>query len=136
VREIAEYHAVTRQRIHRIISFYKKNGFHPYLRTPGRRPERIPHDTGARVIPAQDTYGLGPILLEEQIGEEHGVLVPRDTLYRILLHHGRAIPCMTKRRQTHDRIFHPGSRGGIRKVWGAEILTDNGSQFVSSRDPQ
>jgi len=99
VREIAEYHQVTRQRIYQIISFHKKNRFYPYPRQPGRKPKPIPYETETLVLTAHETYSLGPTLLEKKIEEETGVHIPHNTIYRILLHHDRVEPCMKKRTQ-------------------------------------
>lgn len=187
VQEIADYHQVTRQRIYQIISFYKKNGFYPYPRQPGRKPKSVPYETEALVLTAYDNHSLGPTLLEKKIEEENGVHIPHNTIYRILLHHDRVEPCMKKRKQRkwvryerdhsmslwqgdwkmvsldgQDRwliafmddssrlitcygIFHrPTTEYTIQileqgfQEYGVprEILTDNGSQFVASRNPE
>lgn len=99
VLEIAEYHQVTRQRIYQIISFYKKNGFHPYPRQPGRKPKPVPYETEALVLTAYDHHSLGPTLLEKKIEEENGIHIPNNIIYRILLPHDRVEPCMKKRKQ-------------------------------------
>jgi len=81
VREIAEYHQGTRQRIYQIISFYKKNRFYPY-------PSRLITCYGVFDRPTTEHT----IQVLENGFQEYGV--------------------------------------------PEEILTDNGSHFVSSRNPE
>jgi putative transposase len=187
VRDLAEYHGVTRQRIYQIIAFYRKRGYHPYLRPPGRRPTPITSETEQLVLAAHDRHSLGAVHLEQKIEEESGIHIPHNTIHRVLLTHGRVEVSMKKRKQRkwvryerdHAMSLWQGDwkqiTVGGQKRWliafmddssrlvtcygvfdrptteytiqvleqgfldygtPREILTDNGSQFVSSRHPK
>lgn len=99
VRELAEYHSVTRQRIYQIISSYEKTGQYPYPKTPGRKPGEIPYDIENLILSYHDKYYVGPCHLENQIEKETKIHIPHNTTYRVLLNHGRVEICMKKRRQ-------------------------------------
>jgi len=187
VHDLAEYHQVSRQRIYQIISFYRQNGYSPCLRPQGKRATPIPYETETLVLTAHDRYSLGPNHLEKKIEEEYGAHIPHNTIYRILLAHGRVVISMKKRNQRkwvryerkhsmslwqgdwkmvtlngQDRwliafmddssrlitcygVFdRPTTQYTIQVLeqgfldYGVprEILTDNGSQFVSARETE
>jgi len=99
VRDLAAYHQVSRQRIYQIIAFYRQNGYHPYPRPLGKRPNPIPYENEILVLTAHDRYSLGLNHLEKKIEQESGIHIPHNTIYRILLDHGRVEICMKKRKQ-------------------------------------
>ena len=187
VRDLADYHHVSRQRIYQIIAAYRQTGCYPYPQTPGRKPAQIPHETETLVLAAHDQYSLGPTHLEKKIEEVDGMHIPHNTIYRILLEHGRVEVCMKKRKQRkwvryerdHAMSLWQGDwkmisldgqnrwliafmddssrlitcygvfdrptthftmqilEQGFREYGTPlEILTDNGSQFVSARNPK
>lgn len=78
----------------------QKNGFYPYPRQLGRKPEPIPDKTETFVLTVQKTYSLGPSLLEGKIEKEYEFHIPHNTIYRILLSHERVKPCMKKQTQS------------------------------------
>ena len=93
IRDLADYHHVSRQRIYQIIAAYRQTGLYPYPQAPGRKPAQIPHETETLVLAAQDQYSLGPTHLEKKIEEEYRMHIPHNTIYRILLEHGRVEVC-------------------------------------------
>lgn len=99
VRELAEYHSVTRQRIYQIISSYEKTGQYPYPKTPGRKAVEIPDEIENLILSYHDKYSVGPCHLEKQIEKETKIHIPHNKIYRVLLNHGRVEICMKKRRQ-------------------------------------
>jgi len=175
-----------RQRIYQIIAFYRKTGFHPYPRPPGRRPGPISDELEQLVLTAHDRYSPGPVHLEQKIKEEYGIHIPHNTIHRVLLTHGKVEVSMEKRKQRkwvryerdHSMSLWQGDwkmitldgqrrwliafmddssrlvtcygvfdrptteytiqvleQGFLDYGTPREILTDNGSQFVSSRNP-
>ena len=93
IRDLADYHHVSRQRIYQIIAAYRQTGLYLYPQAPGRKPAQIPHETETLVLAAQDQYSLGPTHLEKKIEEEYRMHIPHNTIYRILLEHGRVEVC-------------------------------------------
>jgi len=144
-------------------------------------------ETELLVLEAHDRHDLGPTLLEKKIEEVHGIHIPHNTIYRILLIRGRVDICMKKRNQrkwvryerehamslwqrdwkyltlhgkgvwliafmddssrlitcfgvfdrpTTEYTIQVLNRGFQEYGVPREILTDNGSQFVASRDPE
>lgn len=139
------------------------------------------------VLTAHDRYSLGPNHLEKKIEEEYGVHIPHNTIYRILLAHGRVVISLKKRNQRkwvryereHSMSLWQGDwkmvtlngqdrwliafmddssrlitcygvfdrpttqytiqvleQGFLEYGIPRKILTDNGSQFVSAREPE
>ncbi|QSZ68247.1 hypothetical protein RJ40_12465 [Methanofollis aquaemaris] len=64
--------------------------------TPQEKSTSIPSETEALVLTAHEMYSLGPNHLEKKIEKEYGVNIPQNTIYRILLTHGRVVISMRK----------------------------------------
>ena len=59
IRDLADYHHVSRQRIYQIIAAYRQTGLYPYPQAPGRKPAQIPDEIETVVLAAQEQYSLG-----------------------------------------------------------------------------
>ena len=63
------------------------------------------HSSSLLVLTAHETYSLGPTLLGKKIGEETGVHIPHNTIYRILLPHDNVEPCTKRRTQRYGNLW-------------------------------
>lgn len=186
ITEIANYFGVTRQWVHNIINRYIRTGEIPVLHKPGRKRREIPEEERILILESFHAPSIGPILLEKKIEEIHGLHIPHNTIYRVLLEYGCIEVNMKKRKQRkwvrfereHSMSLWQGDWKQIilngRSHWlvafmddssrlitcygvfdapttentilvlelgfanygtPREILTDHGTQFVSSRNP-
>jgi len=88
VAEIARYFQVIRQRIYQIIKAFKEIQEPPVLKQPGRSPQFIAKATEELILKSYHTNNLSPIHLEKKIEETHGVHIPLNRIYKVLLSHG------------------------------------------------
>ncbi len=99
VTKIAEFFQVTRQRVHQIIKKFRETGRIPFLRKPGRKPKEIDEETERIILEAYKQYNLGPVHLERKIEESHGIHIPHNTVYKVLLKHDLVEENMKRRKQ-------------------------------------
>ena len=99
IPEIANYFGVSRQWVYHIINRYKQSGTIPILHKPGRKPKGIPEEIRYLVLQSFRAHTLGPVHLEKKIEEVHGIHIPHNTIYRVLLEHGCIEVNMKKRKQ-------------------------------------
>ena len=185
VVEIARYFQITRQRVYQLINQFRESGEYPVLRQSGRKPQAIDDRAEELILATYQSNTIGPIHLEKKIEETHGIHIPHNRIYRVLLNHGLVEINMKKRQQrkyvryerTHSMSMWQGDwkefeLEGSKKwliafmddssrlitcygvfdspttentltvlnqgfqMYGTprEILTDNGTQFVSARN--
>ncbi len=100
ITKIAEFFQVTRrQRVHQIIRKFKETGKIPFLQKPGRKTKEIDEETERIVLETHEQFNLGPVHLEKKIEEIHGIHIPHNTIYKILLKHNLVEENMKKKRQ-------------------------------------
>jgi putative transposase len=99
VAEIARYFQVTRQRVYQIIGRYKDTQEYPVLKQPGRRSQSIDLDSEELILGSYHANNLSPIHLEKKIEETHGIHIPHNRIYKVLLCHGLVEINMKKRKQ-------------------------------------
>ena len=99
VAEIARYFQVTRQRIYQIIKTFNEIQELPVLRQPGRRPQFIDKTTEELILKSYHANNLSPTHLEKKIEEAHGIHIPHNRIYKVLLAHGLVEINMKKRKQ-------------------------------------
>ena len=99
ISEIANYFGVSRQWIHHIIKRYSQSGIIPVLHRPGRKSKDIHEETQFLILESYHDCRIGPVHLEKKIEEIHGIHIPHNTIYRVLLGHGCIEVNMRKRKQ-------------------------------------
>jgi putative transposase len=99
IKKIAEYFGVSRQRIHTLIRYYKQTGTIPFLQPSGRKTIRISDEEISLILESYALFSLGPVLLEKKIEIDHGIHIPHNTIYRVLLCHGLIEVNLRKRQQ-------------------------------------
>ena len=99
VAEISQYFQVTRQRIYQVISTFKEIQEYPALKQPGRKPRTIDSETEELILASYHANNLSPTHLEKKIEETHGIHIPHNRIYRVLLYHGLVEINMKKRKQ-------------------------------------
>lgn len=99
IPEIAKYFGVSRQWIHHIIKRYNQSGIIPVLHRPGRKLKDLHEETRFLILESFHDYRIGPVYLEKKIEEVHGIHIPHNTIYRVLLGHGCIEVNMRKRKQ-------------------------------------
>jgi putative transposase len=98
--EIARYFQVTRQRICQILWRYKETQEYPVLKQPGRRSQSIDLDSEELILESNYAINLNPIHLEKKLEETHGIHIPHNRIYKVLLCHGLVEINMKKRIQS------------------------------------
>ena len=185
VIEIARYFQITRQRVYQLINQFIGAGEYPGLGQSGRKPQPIDERMEELILETYQANDIGPTHLEKKIEETHGIHIPHNRIYRVLLNHGLVEINMKKRQQrkyvryerAHSMSMWQGDWKEVEldgsKKWlvafmddssrlitcygvfdspttdntitvlnqgfreygtPREILTDNGTQFVSARD--
>ena len=185
VIEIARYFQITRQRVYQLINQFIGAGEYQILGQSGRKPQPIDERMEELILETYQANDIGPTHLEKKIEETHGIHIPHNRIYRVLLNHGLVEINMKKRQQrkyvryerAHSMSMWQGDwkRSNLMdsKKWlvafmddssrlitcygvfdspttdntitvlnqgfreygtPREILTDNGTQFVSARD--
>ncbi len=99
VAEISRYFGVTRQRIYQIIDSFKEIQEYPKLKRPGRKLQIIDPKTEELILLSYHANNLSPTHLEKKIEETHGIHIPHNRIYRVLLFHGLVGINMKKRKQ-------------------------------------
>jgi putative transposase len=99
VAEIARYFQVTRQRIYQIINAFNEIQEPPVLKQPGRPPQFIDKATEGLILESYHANNMSPIHLEKKIEETHGIHIPHNRIYKVLLSHGLVEINMKKRKQ-------------------------------------
>ena len=99
VAAIARDFQVTRQRIYQLIDQFEKDLVFPELRSPGRKPGPIDSTTEQVILESYYENILGPVHLEKKIEQTHGIHIPHNRIYRVLLSHGLVEVNMKKRKQ-------------------------------------
>ena len=85
VAELARYFQVTRQRVYQIIGKYKENLEYPVLKRPGRRSQSINSASEELILECYHANNLSPVHLEKKIEETHGIHIPHNRIYKVLL---------------------------------------------------
>lgn len=99
VVEIARYFQITRQRVYQLINQYRETGESPVLRESGRKPEPIDERMETLILETYRANNAGPTHLEKKIEETHGIHIPHNRIYRVLLNHGLVEINVRKRQQ-------------------------------------
>jgi len=99
VAEIARYFQVTRQRIYQIIQAFNEIQESPVLKQPGRRPQPIDKTIEELILESYRVHNLCPVHLEKKIEETHGIHIPHNRIYKVLLSHDLVEINMKKRKQ-------------------------------------
>jgi putative transposase len=99
VVEIARDFQVTRQRVYQLITQFKKSGKYPTNRRTGRKPQPIDARTEKLILESYRANNVGPTYLEKKIEEVHGIHIPHNRIYRVLLDHDLVEINMRKRQQ-------------------------------------
>ncbi|WML67549.1 MAG: hypothetical protein METHP_01088 [Methanoregula sp. SKADARSKE-2] len=99
VVEIARYFQITRQRVYQFINPFRESGEYPVLRQSGRKPQAIDDRAEELILATYQSNNIGPIHLEKKIEETHGIHIPHNRIYRVLLNHGLVEINMKKRQQ-------------------------------------
>ena len=88
VVEIAQYFQITRQRVYQLLNQYRESGEYPLLRQSGRKPQPLDDRVEDLILETYQANNIGPIHLEKKIEETHGIHIPHNRIYRVLLNHG------------------------------------------------
>jgi putative transposase len=99
IPEIANYFGITRQWVYKLIKEYKNSGTYPILQKPGRRRKEIAEETRIFILAIFHAHLVGPVLLEKKIEEVHGIHIPHNTIYQVLLDSGCIDVNVRKRKQ-------------------------------------
>lgn len=99
IPEIANYFGVSRQWIHPIIKHSTQSGIIPVLHRPRRKSKDIHEEIRFLIVESFQDYRIGPVHLEKKRKEVHGIHIPHNTIYRVLLGHGCIKVNMRKRKQ-------------------------------------
>jgi putative transposase len=98
VADIARDFQVTRQRVYQLITAFKEIEEYPELKPIGRRSQPIAPGIEELILESYHTNKLGPTHLEKKIEETHGIHIPHNTIYQVLLFHGLVEINMKKRK--------------------------------------
>jgi len=85
IYKIANYFGVSRQWIHRLINRYTQSRSIPVIHRPGQKSKDIHEETRFLILDSYHDYRIGPVHLEKKIEEVHGLHIPHNTIYRVLL---------------------------------------------------
>jgi putative transposase len=99
VIQIAKEFQVTRQRVYQLITSFNDHREYPHLKRPGRKPQPIDERTEEFILESYPAHKLGPTHLEKKIEETHGIHIPHNRIYRVLLSHDLIKINMKKRKQ-------------------------------------
>jgi putative transposase len=99
VIQIALKFQVTRQRVYQLITSFNDQWEYPWLKRPGRKPQPIDGRTEELIIESYHAHQLGPTHLEKKIEEIHGIHIPHNRIYQVLLSHDLIEINMKKRKQ-------------------------------------
>jgi len=88
IPEIANYFGITRQWVYKLIKKYKDSSTYPVLKKPGRKRKEIAEETRILILENFHAHSVGPISLEKKIEEVHGIHIPHNTIYQVLLDFG------------------------------------------------
>jgi putative transposase len=99
VIQIAKEFQITRQRVYQLITSFNDQWEYPQLKRPGRKPQPIDERTEELILESYHTHKLGPTHLEKKIEETHGIHIPHNRIYHVLLSHDLIEINMKKRKQ-------------------------------------
>jgi putative transposase len=97
--EIARDFRVTRQRVYQLITSFKEQEDYPEIKRSGRKSQPIDKRTEELILNSYRANNVGPTHLEKKIEETHGIHIPHNSIYRVLLLYGLVEINMRKRQQ-------------------------------------